>query len=147
MKASGGIAQTLSDARIAQMIGDDAGIMTEGMIVDRSSTDHLVRIRFDHGELWVRDEGQPLGQQVRIRILARDVSLSVADHDQSTIQNRIRGVIQSMDEDRHPGQCLVSVRCGQTVLLARVTRRALSTLGLKVNQPILCQIKSVALLE
>jgi molybdate transport system ATP-binding protein len=146
-KASGGIAQTLSDARIAQMIGDDAGIMTEGMIVDRSSTDHLARIRFDRGELWVRDDGKPLGQRVRIRILARDVSLSIADNDQSTIQNRIQGVIQSIDEDRHAGQCLVSVRCGQTVLLARVTRRALSALGLVVNQSIWCQIKSVALLE
>ncbi len=147
VKASGGIAQTLSDARIAQMIGDEAGIMTEGRVVDRHSTDHLAQIRFDQGEVWVRDDGQPLGQPVRIRILARDVSLSLAEDDQSTIQNRIRGVIQSISDDRHPAQCLISVRCGKTVLLARVTRRALNSLGLAVSQPVWCQIKSVALVE
>ncbi len=147
IKASGGIAQTLSDARIAQMIGDEAGIMTDGRVVDRHSTDHLAQIRFDQGEVWVRDDGQPLGQPVRIRILARDVSLSLAEDDQSTIQNRIRGVIQSISDDRHPAQCLISVRCGETVLLARVTRRALNSLGLAVSQPVWCQIKSVALVE
>lgn len=145
--ASGGVAQTLSDARIAQMIGDEAGIMTEGMVVDRHLTDHLARICFDQGEVWVRDDGQPLGQQVRIRILARDVSLSLSEDDQSTIQNRIRGVIHSISDDRHPAQCLISVRCGETVLLARVTRRALNRLGLAVSQPVWCQIKSVALVE
>jgi molybdate transport system ATP-binding protein len=147
VKASGAVAQTLSDARIAQMMGDEAGIMTEGIVVDRNSIDHLARIRFDQGELWVRDDGQRLGQRVRIRILARDVSLSLAEDDQSTIQNRIRGEIQSIHDDRHPAQCLISVRCGQTVLLARVTRRALTRLGLAVNQPVWCQIKSVALVE
>jgi molybdate transport system ATP-binding protein len=147
VKASGGVAQTLSDARIAQMVGDEAGIMTEGMVVDRQLTDHLARIRFDQGEVWVRDDGQPIGQQVRIRILARDVSLSLAEDEQSTIQNRIQGVIQTISDDRHPAQCLVSVRCGETILLARVTRRALNRLGLAVGQAIWCQIKSVALVE
>ena len=95
----------------------------------------------------MRDDGQPIGQQVRIRILARDVSLSLAEDEQSTIQNRIQGVIQTISDDRHPAQCLVSVRCGETILLARVTRRALNRLGLAVGQAIWCQIKSVALVE
>ncbi len=96
--------------------------------------------------LWVRDQGLQIGQSVRLRILARDVSLSVAEQDHSTIANRLAGAIESIHPDSHPSQALVRVRCGSALILARVTHRSLQALSLKVGAPVWCQIKSVALM-
>ena len=83
---------------------------------------------------------------MRLRILARDVSLSVAEQDHSTIVNRLPGVIESIDPDSHPSQALVRVRCGSALLLARVTHRSLQALALQAGSPVWSQIKSVALM-
>jgi molybdate transport system ATP-binding protein len=40
---------------------------------------------------------------------------------------------------------LVQVRCGGTLILSRVTQRALQALSLRSGSPVWCQIKSAAL--
>jgi molybdate transport system ATP-binding protein len=95
----------------------------------------------------VRDQGLQIGQPVRLRILARDVSLSLTENDRSTIQNRLAGVIEAIGPDSHPSQAMVQVRCGQALVLARVTHRAMQHLSLAVGSSVWCQIKSVALAD
>ena len=140
------LAQAMASQQVALAIGEEAGIVTSGEIASRSPEDHLAQIRFGTGTLWGRDQGLRAGQQVRVRILARDVSLSLGDHDDTTIQNRLQGVIESIDADVHPSQALVRVRCGGEVILSRVTRRALNKLGLALGAQVWCQVKSVALI-
>lgn len=138
----------LTDPQVALAVGDQAGTVTEGQVIGRHARWHLVEIAFDGGRLWLREPTQPLehGQQVRTRILARDVSLSLSEREPSTLQNRIEGVIESIHDDVHPSQALVRVRCGGTLMLARVTRRALHELSLQTGSAVWCQIKSAALL-
>jgi len=52
-------------------------------------------------------------------------------------------VIQSFSDGRHPAQCLVSVPCGGTVVLARLNRRTINSLGLALTPLICWQIKLV----
>jgi len=54
-------------------------------------------------------------------------------------------VIQSITPDAHPSQVLVVLKCGATEVLARVTQKAVSELGLQVGMPVWAQVKSVAL--
>jgi molybdate transport system ATP-binding protein len=137
----------LTNPRVALAVGDQAGTVTEGQVVGRDERWHLVEIAFDGGRLWLRAPPQPLapGQGVRTRILARDVSLSLSARESSTLQNRLAGVIESVHDDVHPSQALVRVRCGGTLILARVTQRALHALGLHTGSAVWCQIKSAAL--
>jgi molybdate transport system ATP-binding protein len=83
---------------------------------------------------------------VRVRILARDVSLALSVHDDSTLQNRLQGTIESIDADAHPSQAIVRVRCGQALILGRVTVRALRHLELQQGSSVWCQVKSAALI-
>jgi molybdate transport system ATP-binding protein len=106
---------------------------------------HLSRVDFEGGCIWMRDAGLPLGKAVRIRILARDVSLATAEPRNTSIQNQLQGVIQSITPDAHPSQVMVVLKCGTEEVLARVTRRAVSELGLQVGMPVWAQVKSVAL--
>jgi ABC-type molybdate transport system ATPase subunit len=46
-----------------------------------------------------------------------------------------------------PAQAMVQVRCGQALVLARVTHRAMQHLSLAVGSSVWCQIKSVALAD
>lgn len=120
--------------------------MTTAEVVERSVEDHIAQVRFGGGTLWVRDPGMAVGQSVRVRILARDVSLALSVHDDSTLQNRLAGTIESIDADVHPSQAIVRVRCAQELILARVTVRSLRSLGLRPGSSAWCQVKSVALI-
>ena len=146
VRAFGPITEAMASQDVALAIGEEAGIVTSGEIASRSPEDHMAQIRFGAGTIWGRDQGLSIGQKVRVRILARDVSLSVSAQDDSTIQNRLQGVIESIESDAHPSQALVRVRCGGEVILSRVTRRALHKLGLALGMQVWCQVKSVALI-
>jgi molybdate transport system ATP-binding protein len=77
--------------------------------------------------------------------LARDVSLATSEPQHTSIQNLLQGVIQSITPDAHPSQVLMVLKCGEAEVLARVTRKAVSELGLQVGMPVWAQVKSVAL--
>jgi molybdate transport system ATP-binding protein len=93
----------------------------------------------------MRDAGLPVGKTVRIRILARDVSLATSKPQNTSIQNQLRGSIQSITPDAHPSQVMVVLKCGSEEVLSRVTKRAVDELDLQVGQPLWAQVKSVAL--
>lgn len=131
---------------MALTIGEEAGMVTLGRVMERNPEDHMAQIQWDGGILWVRDQGVAVGQTVRVRILARDVSLALSNHEDSTIQNRLQGLIESIDSDAHPSQVVVRVRCGQALILGRVTRRSLRHLALRQGASVWCQVKSVALI-
>lgn len=131
---------------MALAIGEEAGMVTLGRVMERNPEDHMAQIQWGGGILWVRDQGVAVGQTVRVRILARDVSLALSNHEDSTIQNRLQGLIESIDSDAHPSQVVVRVRCGQALILGRVTRRSLRHLALRQGASVWCQVKSVALI-
>ena len=95
----------------------------------------------------MRDSGLQLGQSVRLRVLAQDVSLTTAEPQQTSIQNHLPCVLDAVAPDAHPSQSLVRVRCGDAVLLARVTRRALDALQLQAGSAARGQVKSVAIVQ
>ena len=136
---------TMVHPAVVRAVGEQAGTLAEGRVAARDEAFHLAQIACEAGSLWVRDQGLQIGQPVRLRILARDVSLSLTENDRSTIQNRLAGVIEAIGPDSHPSQALVQVRCGQALVLARVTHRSMQQLSLGVGSTVWCQIKSVAL--
>jgi molybdate transport system ATP-binding protein len=143
--ASGPAHEVLSRIDAAALFGDDAGALLEGTVAERDERWGLARIEFDGGSLWLRDSGNPLQQQVRLRVLARDVSIATLEPAGSSIQNVLAAVVDEVVPDGHPSQTLVRVRCGAALLLARITSRAAHTLALAPGQRVWAQVKSVAL--
>src|SRR5690606_7301409 len=76
-----------------------------------------------------------------------DVSLTLDEPGRTSIQNHWRGVVETIEPDRHPSQVRVRVRCGEDVLLARITRRSLDQLALRADSVVWAQVKSVALVR
>jgi molybdate transport system ATP-binding protein len=97
--------------------------------------------------LWTRDQGIDVGKNVRVRVLANDVSLALERSENTSIQNLLPGVVDALAADVHPGQVLVRVKVGEVILLASMTRRAAVGLDLREGSEVWVQVKSVALLE
>lgn len=149
--AEGEVGEVLTRLDPPVLAPEDVGAMLVGEVVERHTGWHLARVAIEGGELWMRDDGAAVGQRVRLRILARDVSLALDPSVRSTIQNRVPGVIDAIVSDAHPSQQLVRVRMGPgdraPAVLARITCRAAQELGLRVGQAVWAQIKSVALVR
>ncbi len=156
--SQGPVSQVMVSQDVAVAIGEEAGLVARGEIIGRDAQDHLAQIRFAGGVLWVRDQGLEIGQPVRIRILARDVSLSLSVNEDCSILNYLEGRVESIDSDVHPSGVIVRVRCGQQrgseggsesgsdLIVSRITRRSLDRLRIQVGSRVWCQVKSVALI-
>ena len=147
VKASGTAQDVMASLDTPVVVGDDAGALLHGTVAERSEQWQLARIAFDGGDLWLRDSGVPLGAQVRLRVLARDVSLTTVEPRCTSIQNHLPCTIESIAPDAHPSQVMVRVRCGPSLLLARITRRAQDALVLRAGSTVWAQVKTVALVQ
>ena len=145
--AAGPLGETLSRLDLPFRLGEDAGVVIPATIGAIDTPWHLARVDFAGGSLWTRDPGLPAGHSVRVRVLARDVSLAITDPGASSIQNCLAGTVDAVGDDDHPGLMLVRVKAGDTAILARLTRRSAAQLGIAPGRHIRLQIKSVALLE
>ena len=145
--AAGPVASLLAGIAAPVLLGEDAGALLEGTIAERDARWQLARVDFDGGSLWLRDGGADIGQRVRLRVLARDVSIATEEPRHTSIQNLLPAVVHAVAADAHPSQALVQLGCGGSVLLARVTARAADALGLQAGMAVWAQVKSVALVE
>ena len=105
----------------------------------------LTRARFDGGELLLAHRGLEPGAPVRLRIEARDVSLTLERQSGTSILNILEARVEAI---RAEGDARVVVRLlvGGPPLLAGITRRSVDDLGLAPGQAVFAQVKSVALL-
>lgn len=145
--AHGPLGATLARLDLPIRLGEDVGVVVDAQLGEVDSEWHLARVDFPGGSLWTRDRALSRGKRVRIRVLARDVSLSVAAPGASSIQNVFQGLVESLGDDEHPGLLLVRVQVGATQFVARLTRRSAAQLGVEVGLKVYVQVKSVALME
>ncbi len=143
--ATGPTRDVLSRIDSAGHFGDDAGALLEGTVTERDETWKLSRVAFPGGSLWLRDMGLALGQGVRLRVLARDVSVATQEPRGVSIQNVLPCTLKAIAPDVQPSQVMVQAACGESLLLARVTARAAHDLALAPGQDAWLQVKSVAL--
>lgn len=144
--ADGPLGETLARLDLPFQLGEDAGVVIDAHIAARDADWHLARVDFPDGSLWVRDGGHAIGQRVRVRVLARDVSLALHPGEDSSILNALPAKVAGIADETHPALALVRVEAGNTALIARVTRRSVAELGLVPGSDVWAHIKAVALI-
>lgn len=127
--------------------GEESGAVLQGRLVERDKRWHLARITFSGGELWIRDRGDLQSRMVRVRVLARDISVALADHDDTSILNRLPAIVVGIAPDPDEAMSLVRLALGETHLLARVTNRSVHHLKLDIGKRVWAQIKSAAVIR
>ncbi len=104
----------------------------------------LVELRVDGASLWVSATDMR-GEERRLRIPARDVSICLEPPAASSILNILPVTVVEM-RDSGAAHSLLRLRLAEQHLLARITRRSRDDLNLRVGNAVYAQIKSSALL-
>lgn len=147
LRAAGPLSQIMTMTDPPCIGGDEASAVLQGTVAERDAQWHLARVAVEGGTLWVRDSALAVGQPLRLRVLARDVNLSAEESGRSNMENSVFCQVEAMVSDRHPSEVLVRLRCGPSaLLLARLTGRAQSALGIQVGSKVWAQVRSVSIL-
>lgn len=143
---SGPLAQMLARLDLASSLANDPCVVIDTVIGAHDDTDHLSRLDFDGGALYVARRPEALGERLRYRIHARDVSLTLHPPQATSILNVMPARVVDMIETETPAHVLVRLQAGEVPLLARISRRSWKSLQLASGSAVWAQIKSAALL-
>ncbi|MDA8092712.1 MAG: molybdenum ABC transporter ATP-binding protein [Betaproteobacteria bacterium] len=145
VEASGPLQElaTCPDSPLAHL--EDAATVIDGVVAEHDNTFHLTYVDFAGGRLSLSRNPLPVGTAVRVRILARDVSLALSRAPDTSILNILEGTIETL-AGHSPAQLLVHIALAPgSRMLARITRKSASLLALHAGQRVFAQVKSVAL--
>jgi molybdate transport system ATP-binding protein len=120
------------------------------LVEEHDDRDGLTALSGPAGRLWVHRLDRPSGARVRVRVLARDVSLALGKEGAGTILNVLQGEVAEVAKVA-TGQVLVRVACGAEArradVVARITARSCRELGLLPGSRVFARVKSVSLAE
>lgn len=144
--ASGPMTELLTRLDLPLAQAKDASAVLTGQVVALDATDHLVAVQIGTHAVWLPMGPRPpvLGQAVRLRVPARDVSLALQAPTGSSILNILPCRVLALKTDEE-AQCLVALTCEDQTLLARVTARSARQLALAPGLPLFAQIKGMAM--
>lgn len=146
--ASGPIGATLARLDLPLALGDEAGVVINGTVSAHDSHYQLLTLQLPDSPLQMRVAHGPLGlgKQLRFKVQARDVSLSLQPEEHSSILNRLPVTVTDEIPADNSAHVLVRLDAAGTLLLARITRYSRDQLQLHPGQALWAQIKAVAVL-
>ncbi len=158
VEAQGPVAQVMSSVGTTLSGLDDAATVLHAHVVAHEPEQGLTGLALSgappgphEAAVWVGQCQAPVGAAVRVRVLARDVSVSLTRATDSSILNIWPACIEHIHvQDAATAMLqlrLLDAPAGEGAqVLARVTRRSVATLGLTQGQHVFAQVKGVALL-
>lgn len=154
--ADGPLAELLArpDLPLARL--DEAGVVLEAEVAEHDVRYGLMRLVLAGAvPLWLGASDAALGQRVRARVLARDVSVARQPPQESSVLNVLPVRLTGLHTDRATALLQLQFDGGDGCsgepaaggqLLARITRRSLEALALQPGERLYAQIKGVALM-
>ena len=122
----------------------EAGAVIETRVLAYDARDDISTLGFAGGELLATNLDALIGEPVRVRVRARDVSLALRPPQDSSILNVLPGRILEIVEG--PGAAAeVRLAVGDAILLARVTQRSVRRLELAPGREVYALVKAISL--
>ena len=143
--ATGAISDMLTRLDLPLARGGDAEALIEATVSGHDEDYHLTYLDFNGGRFTVAHKELPIGSGVRLRVAARDVSLTLEHQSDTSILNIFPAIIDEMVTEGK-AQMTVRLMVGGVPMLSRVTRKSSALLDLKAGKQVYAQAKSVALL-
>lgn len=142
--ASGPVSEILRHTDLfAQSSPAEAGALLETQVLRHEDDYALTVLKVKAGTLVVPRLDMPVGTPMRVRLRARDIMLALTPPNDLSALNVLPGVITSLGEGEGPS-IDVELDCGGDSIVARVTRKSLERLSLRVGLPVHAVIKSIA---
>ncbi|MFW5816509.1 MAG: molybdenum ABC transporter ATP-binding protein [Wenzhouxiangella sp.] len=145
IRAEGPLRELITRADLPLVHGEQASAVLIGHSLSHLEDEHLSCIHLPGGTLYVPRIKEPNSDVLRIRVLARDVSVARQAPLPSSILNCVECRIVEIIDDPHPGHCLLKLQLGQQYLLSRITQRSRRQLDLEIGDQVWASVKGVAL--
>jgi molybdate transport system ATP-binding protein len=121
------------------------GAVVDATVVRVDATRRLAELDIGGSVLLAPRAGLAAGDQVRVRIPAREVILATAAPSGLSVHNVLIGTVASVAVDGTSEAATVQLAVGRTRILAEVTRDAVTRLGIVEGMRLHALIKSVSL--
>ena len=144
--ASGTIADVLTRLDLPPALSVDAAAVMDGVVAGHDDTYSLTEVEVAGRRVLVARQAVDVGAEVRLRIYARDVSITLAAQSGTSILNIIPAVVDAV-ADAGAGQVVARLDTGGAPLLSRLTRKSADALALEPGREVFAQVKSVVLLS
>ena len=142
--ASGSVEEIMSRLDLRPLTGRyEAGAVISATVTEHDNDYLLSLLSFADHHLRVPRLDLPTGASVRVRIRARDVSLSWNYPENSSFLNIFEGTILQISDDTGP-QVEVLLDIG-VPLIARITRKSLVELDIQTGRKIFAMVKAAAI--
>lgn len=142
---NGKISEVLTRLDLSLAHGERAASLIQAKVGEHDEHYNLTTIDFSGGQFFVPRKQLPVGCDVRLRVEARDVSLTVERQSDTSILNILPVIVDEIS-DENDAQVIVRLKVGDDLLLSCVTKKSADLLQLQQGKKIYAQIKSVALL-
>ena len=133
------------DAPLA--LRDDAGVVVQATVEQRDAHG-LLTLQSPMGTLYAHGPAHAPSDRLRVRIHARDVSLALSHHSDTSMLNILPVTVLAL-RDGAGGQALIELSTGnqpEQRLLAKISYASVARLNIKPGLALWAQIKAVALL-
>jgi molybdate transport system ATP-binding protein len=114
--------------------------------VGREKEFDLMQLDFPGGQFTVPDNSLEVNSSVRLRVSARDVSLTKEKQIGTSILNIFPAIVDELSVEGG-AQIMVRLKIKEVTLLALITRKSAEMLNLQNGVKVFAQIKSVAILS
>jgi molybdate transport system ATP-binding protein len=151
--AEGGLVELSSRLDLPLSRQNDAGAVLNATLLEHDEDYQLSTLQLNSDHLLnINQISAAPGQQLRLFVAARDISISLEAPTRSSILNILSCTIDTIDGEAARNktmkpQVTVRLNVGEQYLLARITRKSRDRLQLEAGQAVFAQIKTVALVN
>ena len=146
----GGALALFSELNLPFQMGDQAGVVIESSVTASDPVWGLDQVAMGDSYIHVPHSDCDIGQSVRLRILAKDVSITLSEHKDSSILNRLPARVIDVATDKMTNGAfmrLIRLDVSGYPIIARITARSAEQLDLKPGCKVWVQIKSAAIVR
>lgn len=122
---------------------EEGGAIIDMQVAAYDSEFGMTRLASDAGKIFVPGFIGPNGTAARLRIRARDVMLATSEPRNISALNILRGTVSAI-RDAGPSAVNVTLDCGGSPVLARITRQSAAALGISPGLAAYAVVKAVS---
>lgn len=143
--ADGDVTEVLERHDIQKVVGRfEAGVVLNAIVHSHDEPFKLTRFDCNGARITMPHAGLPIGAPVRLRVRARDVAIALEKPQGTSIRNILPGTIAEIAEEADTAFAETLIDIGGARLRARITRKSVAVLDLKVGKPVYALLKTVS---
>ena len=144
--ATGSVTDLFTRMDLPLAHSDKASAIIQVKVAEHDIEYHLTYLDFPGGRFTVSYKNLSLNHAVRLRVIARDVSITLEHQTHTSILNIFPAVVEEISPENE-SQLMIRLSLKGTPLLCRLTKKSAALLDLSIGKHVYTQVKSVALLS